>query len=44
MIGWLKDITGSFSSGLWFVATLLVIGAVIIWAIPMKGSRPRATP
>ena len=44
MIGWLKDITGSFSSGLWFVAALLVIGAVIIWAIPMKGSRPRATP
>ena len=26
------------------VAALLVIGAVIIWAIPMKGSRPRATP
>lgn len=44
MIGWLKDITGSFSSGLWFVAALLVIGAVIVWAIPMKGSRPRATP
>ena len=44
MIGWLKDITGSFSSGLWFVAALLIIGAVIIWAIPMKGSRPRATP
>ena len=44
MIGWLKDVTGSFSSGLWFVAALLVIGAVIIWAIPMKGSRPRATP
>ena len=40
MIGWLKDVTGSFSSGLWFVAALLVIGAVIIWAIPMKGSRP----
>ena len=44
MIGWLKDITGSFSSGLWFVAALLVIGAMIIWAIPMKGTRPRATP
>lgn len=44
MIGWLKDITGSFSSGLWFVAALLVIGAMIIWVIPMKGTRPRATP
>ncbi|MCL7667046.1 hypothetical protein M8375_33705, partial [Klebsiella pneumoniae] len=27
MIGWLKDLTGSFNSGLWFVAALLVIGA-----------------
>ncbi|MCM4824503.1 MFS transporter, partial [Escherichia coli] len=44
MIGWLKDLTGSFNSGLWFVATLLVIGAGIIWAIPMQSSRPRATP
>jgi ACS family 4-hydroxyphenylacetate permease-like MFS transporter len=33
------DITGSFSSGLWFVAGLLVVGALIIWAIPMKGTR-----
>ncbi len=24
MIGWLKDLTGSFNSGLWFVAALLV--------------------
>ncbi|SUG33861.1 4-hydroxyphenylacetate permease [Salmonella enterica subsp. arizonae] len=44
MIGWLKDITGSFNSGLWFVASLLVVGAAIIWLIPMKVSRPRATP
>ena len=44
MIGWLKDVTGSFNSGLWFVAALLVLGAVIIWVIPMKSSRPRATP
>ncbi|HHJ3466498.1 TPA: hypothetical protein ACQJSA_004128, partial [Escherichia coli] len=42
--GWLKDLTGSFNSGLWFVAALLVIGAGIIWAIPMQSSRPRATP
>ncbi len=44
MIGWLVFPTGSFSSGLWFVAALLVIGAGIIWAIPMQSSRPRATP
>ncbi|MGK4678421.1 4-hydroxyphenylacetate permease, partial [Salmonella enterica] len=27
MIGWIKDITGSFNSCLWFVASLLVVGA-----------------
>lgn len=43
-VGGLKDLTGSFNSGLWFVAALLVIGAGIIWAIPMQSSRPRATP
>lgn len=42
MIGWLKDVTGSFSSGLWFVATLLVIGAIIIWIIPMRGASANA--
>ncbi|MGS9202823.1 4-hydroxyphenylacetate permease, partial [Salmonella enterica subsp. enterica serovar Infantis] len=44
MIGWLKDITGRFNSGLWFVASRLVVGAAIIWLIPMKASSPRATP
>lgn len=44
LIGWLKDVTGSFSSGLYLVAGLLVIGALLISRIPMKGSRPRATP
>ncbi|KOY62571.1 4-hydroxyphenylacetate permease [Photorhabdus heterorhabditis] len=44
LIGWLKDQTGSFNTGLYFVAGLLVIGAAIIWAIPMKYSRQRTTP
>lgn len=44
LIGWLKDQTGNFNSGLYFVAGLLIVGAIIIWLIPMKGSRPRATP
>ncbi|OAT49749.1 4-hydroxyphenylacetate permease [Providencia heimbachae] len=44
LIGWLKDQTGSFNSGLYFVAGLLVVGALIVMAIPMKSSRPRATP
>lgn len=44
LIGWLKDQTGSFSSGLYFVAGLLIIGALIIWFIPMKSSRPESFP
>ncbi|UNH30223.1 4-hydroxyphenylacetate permease [Moellerella wisconsensis] len=44
LIGWFKDTTGSFNSGLYFVAGLLVIGAIIVLFIPMKSSRPRATP
>lgn len=43
LIGWLKDLTGSFNAGLYFVAALLVIGALLVWRIPMKASRPRAT-
>ncbi|KMW73423.1 4-hydroxyphenylacetate permease [Photorhabdus luminescens subsp. luminescens] len=41
LIGWLKDQTGSFNTGLYFVAGLLVIGAAIIWLIPMKHARQR---
>ncbi|KLN46182.1 4-hydroxyphenylacetate permease [Providencia rettgeri] len=44
LIGWLKDQTGSFNSGLYFVAGLLVVGALLVIAIPMKNSSPRATP
>ncbi|WP_445494788.1 4-hydroxyphenylacetate permease [Photorhabdus sp. SF281] len=43
LIGWLKDQTGSFNTGLYFVAGLLIIGAAIIQTIPMKHSRPSAT-
>lgn len=35
LIGILKDATGSFSSGLWFVAGLLVLGALVMTRIPM---------
>lgn len=44
LIGWFKDLTGSFNSGLYFVSALLIVGAVLVWRIPMAGSRPRATP
>lgn len=35
-IGFLRDRTGSFSSGLWLVAGLLVIGAAVIGRIPLR--------
>ncbi|MBS9428698.1 4-hydroxyphenylacetate permease [Photorhabdus akhurstii] len=41
LIGWLKDQTGSFNTGLYFVAGLLVIGAAIICLIPIKHARQR---
>ncbi|STG52575.1 putative 4-hydroxyphenylacetate permease hpaX [Escherichia coli] len=44
MIGWLKDLTGSFNSGLWFVAALLVIGAGISGQFQCSPPVPRATP
>ncbi|MDE9435217.1 4-hydroxyphenylacetate permease [Xenorhabdus bovienii] len=36
LIGWLKDQTGSFNSGLYFVAGLLIIGSLMVLFIPMK--------
>ncbi|MEQ1961619.1 4-hydroxyphenylacetate permease [Xenorhabdus khoisanae] len=44
LIGWLKDQTGSFNAGLYFVAGLLVIGALMVLFIPMQHARPRKTP
>ncbi|WP_431225799.1 4-hydroxyphenylacetate permease [Serratia sp. L9] len=44
LMGWLKDITGSFNAGIFLVAGFLVLGALVIAFIPIKGSRPRATP
>ncbi|MGW1444590.1 4-hydroxyphenylacetate permease [Serratia rhizosphaerae] len=43
LIGWLKDLTGSFNSGLYFVAGLLVIGALLVWRIPMNAAQRRST-
>ncbi|MGP2731173.1 4-hydroxyphenylacetate permease, partial [Serratia marcescens] len=31
LIGWFKDLTGSFNSGLYFVSALLIVGAVLVW-------------
>lgn len=37
LIGIMRDKTGSFSAGLWFVAGLLVVGALLLVCIPMQG-------
>lgn len=36
LMGWMKDITGSFNAGIYLVAAFLVLGAVVIAFIPMK--------
>jgi len=41
MIGWIKDLTGSFTGGLYFVAGLLILSAVLTLII--AGVRRRAT-
>ena len=43
LMGWMKDITGSFNAGIYMVAAFLVLGAVVIAFIPMK-HRSMATP
>lgn len=44
LIGWLKDMTGSFNAGFYLVAGFLLLGALVVAKIPMRASRPRATP
>jgi MFS transporter, ACS family, tartrate transporter len=40
MIGWLKQRTGSFSGGLYFVGGLLVISAVVTLVLAHRAARP----
>ncbi|MHC2433217.1 MFS transporter [Bradyrhizobium sp. USDA 4451] len=44
MIGWIKDRTGSFDGGLYFVAGLLVLSAVLTLLLSRTQSAPAATP
>ena len=37
MIGWIKDLTGSFAGGLYFVAGLLILSAVL--TLVLAGTR-----
>jgi ACS family tartrate transporter-like MFS transporter len=38
-IGWIKDLTGSFTGGLVFVAALLVLSAIVTLAVARSGRR-----
>ncbi|NVO13062.1 MAG: MFS transporter [Rhodoplanes sp.] len=42
MIGWIKDLTGSFMGGLYFVAGLLVLSAVLTLVLAGTGRRAAA--
>ena len=42
MIGWIKDQTGSFAGGLWFVAALLVLSAALTLVLARSAARPAA--
>jgi ACS family tartrate transporter-like MFS transporter len=43
MIGWIKDLTGSFQDGLFFVAGLLILSAVLVLARSQRTSATTAT-
>ena len=36
VVGWLKDLTGNFASGLLYAAVLLVLGSIVFLTIPIK--------
>ena len=42
MIGWIKDRSGSFLGGLWFVAGLLVVSAVLTLVLARSANRTAA--
>ena len=42
MIGWIKDQTGSFAGGLWFVAGLLILSAVLTLVLARSATRSAA--
>jgi MFS transporter, ACS family, 4-hydroxyphenylacetate permease len=41
VVGWLRDVTHSFSAGLLYAAALLVIGAVVVAVLPIQSKRLR---
>jgi ACS family 4-hydroxyphenylacetate permease-like MFS transporter len=41
VVGWMKDLTHSFSAGLLYAAALLVIGAIVVAVLPVQSKRSR---
>ncbi|SAL59202.1 major facilitator transporter [Caballeronia arvi] len=41
VVGWLKDLTHSFTAGLLYAAALLVIGAIVVAVLPVQSRRSR---
>jgi ACS family 4-hydroxyphenylacetate permease-like MFS transporter len=42
VVGWLRDLTQSFTTGLLYAAVLLVIGAFVVLTLPIQSSPKRA--
>jgi ACS family 4-hydroxyphenylacetate permease-like MFS transporter len=43
VIGWLRDLTGSFAAGLYYAAALLIVSMILVWIATAK-LRPGAGP
>jgi ACS family 4-hydroxyphenylacetate permease-like MFS transporter len=39
VVGWLKDMTQSFTAGLLYAAALLVVGALLVAILPLQAPR-----
>ena len=42
VVGWLKDVTQSFSAGLLFAAVLLAIGSIVVLMLPIQSTAHKA--
>lgn len=44
VVGWLKDLTQSFTAGIVYATVLLVIGALLTFLLPLPSSTPKPSP